>query len=78
MTHDRCCPLDDADGIECAVCDAIAHARNDERLIYQQTWKANLPRIEARNWLEGYRAATNRRNIPYWVAEGTNPLKREP
>lgn len=74
--HDRCCPLDDGDGIECAVCDAIARARSDERTLYQQTWKANLPRIEARNWLDGYRAATNRRNIPEWVREGTVEMRR--
>ena len=78
MTHDPACPLDEFPDPDCVICYAIARVRHDERAIYQQTWKANLPRIEARNWLDGYRAATNRRNIPDWVAEGTTPLRREP
>ena len=76
MTHDRCCPLDDADGIECAVCDAITRARGDERAKFQQSWKVNLPRVEARNWMDGYRAATNGRPIPDWVITDTTYIGR--
>lgn len=76
MTHDRCCPLDDGDGIECAVCDAIVRARAEELDKFNSIWKANLPRVEARNWLDGYRAAVNGRPIPDWVDEGTTPMRR--
>ena len=77
MTHDPHCPVTFLAGYEsCPICDLLTAARNDERVIYQQTWKANLPRIEARNWLDGYRAAVNRRSIPDWVQQGSVPLRR--
>lgn len=74
--HDRCCPLDDADGIECAVCDAIARARSEEKHAFDATWRANLPRVSARNWMDGYRAAVNGRTIPEWVTAGSTVLRR--
>ena len=77
MTHEPLCPQQgEDDWPSCPICDLLKAARNDERAKYQETWRANLPRIEARNWLEGYRAATNRRNIPEWVREGTTTLRR--
>lgn len=53
MSHDRCCPLEDAT-LECAVCDAIAAARSEEKAIFQRVWQANMPLVERRNYLEGY------------------------
>ena len=75
--HDRCCPLD-SPALECPVCDAIAAARGEEKRSFAEGWRLNLPRIEARNWLDGYRAATNGRGIPDWVEHNTVPLRRSP
>lgn len=75
MTHDRCCPLDDA-GTECTVCRAIIAARVEERAVYQRTWNENLPRIEARNWMDGYRAHGDGRAVPDWVLRDNVPLRR--
>ena len=60
-THDRCCPLDDSDGIECAVCDAIVRARSEEIAVRESMWRLNLPSVARRNYVEGYRDAANGR-----------------
>jgi hypothetical protein len=65
--HDRCCPLDDLPGLDCTVCEAIAAARSEEKSTATAIWKANLRAIESRNYLDGYRDATNGRTIPDWV-----------
>ena len=51
--HDRCCPLD-GPALDCAVCDAIAAARSEEKRIFTDVWKLNLPLVEQRNYLAGY------------------------
>lgn len=53
MSHDRCCPLD-GPALDCAVCDAIAAARAEEKRTFDQVWKANLPLITTRAYLDGY------------------------
>jgi hypothetical protein len=53
MSHDRCCPLEDA-SLECAVCDAIAAARAEEIEARNLIWKINLPIIERRNYEQGF------------------------
>lgn len=54
MTHDPCCPLDNMPDANCTVCDAIAAARGQEKTVFGDTWRANLPAIERRWYLEGY------------------------
>lgn len=55
MTHDPACPAAGAEVLasDCA-CDVIAEVVKRERLIYQQTWAANLPKIEKRNYDQGF------------------------
>lgn len=53
MSHDRCCPLDDA-ALECAVCDAIAAARAEEIEARNHIWRENLPLIEERCYRQGF------------------------
>ena len=63
MTHDRCCPLDDGEGIDCAVCDAIVRARKEELAKFNLTWRQNLRPLELRNYERGYRDAANGRRF---------------
>lgn len=53
MSHDACCPLDHP-AVDCAVCEAIAVARGQEKLQADQIWRDNLGLIERRNYLAGY------------------------
>lgn len=57
MVHDPCCPLDDAQAVDCAVCTAIGEARGQEKAIFSQTWKANIGAITQRAYERGYRDA---------------------
>lgn len=68
MSHDRCCPLDNP-ALECAVCDAIAAARSEEKATAQAIWKANLHSIESRNYLAGWHDRDRRRPIASWVEQ---------
>jgi len=52
--HDRCCPIYDLPVTACVCCAAIGDARSEEKLTFSETWQANLPLIERRNYLEGY------------------------
>ena len=52
--HDPCCCLSDLPGSECPVCASIALARGEEKHAFGETWRANLPLVERRNYLEGY------------------------
>lgn len=63
-SHDRLCPLDGPD-LDCAVCDAIGKARDEEKRIFTASWKANLPRIEARNYQQGYRDGVAHREMRF-------------
>lgn len=54
MTHDPCCPLDSLQDADCTICTAITAARGQEKRTFDATWKANLPSIERRWYLEGY------------------------
>jgi hypothetical protein len=63
-SHDRQCPLD-GDDLDCAVCDAIGRARTEERQIRKDIWAANIGPIEKRNYLDGFRDATNGRPNRY-------------
>ena len=51
MTHDPACPVD-----PCA-CEVIAVVVARERLIYQESWRVNLPKIERRNYKQGWHDA---------------------
>lgn len=53
-SHDPCCPIYDLPVTDCVVCSAIAEARAEEKRTFDATWKANLPSIERRWYLEGY------------------------
>lgn len=76
MTHDRYCPITTTALLDCPICALLKAARDDERRTYQETWRANLPRVEARNWMDGYRAAVNGRPVPEWVTRGSVPMRR--
>lgn len=65
-SHDRCCPLDDA-ALECAVCDAIAAARSEEKAIFQRVWRDNIQPLTSRYYREGYQDAANGRPVAGWV-----------
>lgn len=52
--HDPCCPIYDLPVADCVVCTAIGEARSEEKNTATAIWKANLPAIERRNYLEGY------------------------
>ena len=52
--HDPCCPIYDLPVGDCVVCSAIAEARGQEKQTFTETWKANLPQIERRVYLQGY------------------------
>lgn len=54
MSHDPCCPLDSTSEFACPICEAVAAARGQEKSIFNDTWKANLPLVERRWYLEGY------------------------
>ena len=60
MTHDPCCPLDDAT-VECVVCEAIAAARGQEKSTFNATWQENIGPITQRAYERGYRDAVARR-----------------
>ena len=47
--HDACCPVRGLPAGTCAYCRAITRARSDERTTFDQTWKTNLPALEARH-----------------------------
>ena len=53
--HDRFCPLAGDVTVECVVCDAIKQARGEEKNVFSALWKENLPRVEERNYNDGYR-----------------------
>ena len=55
LAHDPCCCLEDMPTSECPVCASIALARGEERAKFTETWKENLPLIERRNYLDGFR-----------------------
>ena len=76
MTHDPHCPITSTRVLDCPLCALLTAARGDERAKFQQSWKVNLPRVEARNWMDGYRAATNGRPIPDWVITDTTYIGR--
>ena len=54
MTHDPCCPLDSTAEFDCPICEAVAAARGQEKQVFNETWQANRPLVERRNYLEGY------------------------
>lgn len=58
MSHDDLCRADD-DKHECQ-CALIAEVVKRERLIYQTTWAANLPKIEKRNYDQGFHDGSQR------------------
>lgn len=53
--HDPCCFMQGEH--PCTVCAAIKQARAEEITGFNQTWKDNLPRLERRWYLDGYREA---------------------
>jgi hypothetical protein len=61
--HDPCCCLDDMPSAECPVCASILMARAEEKERFNATWKANLPGIERRNYLQGWTDAVNGRRL---------------
>lgn len=65
MIHDKFCPLD-GDG-ECDVCAAIALARSEEKVIFGQVWKHNLPIIERRWYQRGHADASNGLPVPEYL-----------
>jgi len=76
MTHDPHCPITSTAILDCPICDLLKAARDDERRKYQETWRANLPRIEARNYCDGFRDAVNGRRMPDWAVRNSAPLRR--
>lgn len=66
-THDRLCPLDGPD-LDCAVCEAIAAARSEEKRIFQRVWRDNIQPLTSRYYREGYQDAVNGRPIAGWVS----------
>ena len=63
--HDPACCLDDMPGSECPVCASITLARGEERATRERIWKDNLPSICRRNYLEGFKDATEHRASRY-------------
>lgn len=61
--HDPVCPLGDMPTFDCTVCRAIKAARDEERDTFNRTWKANLPAVERRNYLQGWTDAVNGRRL---------------
>lgn len=62
--HDKCCPLD-GPALECAVCEAIAAARSEEKRIFTATWKANIGPVTQRAYERGYQDAANGRSMDW-------------
>ena len=63
--HDPACCLEDMPTSECPVCASIALARGEEIAVRERIWKDNLPSIARRNYLEGYKDATEHRASRY-------------
>jgi len=54
MSHDPACILELLPDDGCTICECIAQARAQEKYAFNETWKANLPSITRRKYLEGY------------------------
>lgn len=76
MSHDRHCPITSTPADGCPICALLEAARREERSRFTATWKQNLPRIESRNYLDGYQDASNGRPIPEWARRGSLPVRR--
>ena len=63
MTHDPHCPITTTALLDCPICALLKRARDEERDTFNQTWKANLPGIERRNYIRGWTDAVNGRRL---------------
>lgn len=61
--HDPVCPLDDMPTFDCPICALIKAARAEELEKFNAIWKANLPSIERRNYLQGWTDAVNGKRL---------------
>jgi hypothetical protein len=62
----------------CGICAAIDYARSEERALYQETWKLNLPLISARNYRQGHQDALAGDPMPAWALVEPPPRKPDP
>ena len=60
--HDPCCFM--SGERPCPVCAAISDARSQEKVTFTNTWKANLPLMERRWYLDGYKTGYARAEMP--------------
>lgn len=63
MTHDRYCLITSTTILDCPICSLLKAARDEEREKFNQTWKANLPGIERRNYVQGWTDAVNGKRL---------------
>lgn len=61
MEHDQLCEYSRIpEAVPSCQCALIAAVVKRERLIYQTTWAANLPKIEKRNYDQGFHDGSQR------------------